>query len=247
MIVDSLCFLGESIFGHRAAAGDLLARMDEVGIDKAVVVPMKPRDYHLGPANELVAEAVRQHPERLVGLARVDPLRGDEAVAELERAHASLGLHGVFLHPWEETFRVSAPFVDPVFEAAGRLGAPVVVAAGYPWLSEGLQVGDVARRFPAVPLVLTNGGQLNISGLGQTDAELALQENPSTVIQTAGVYLEDFLEGVALRLGAERVLFSSAYPLMDPRLEIRRVQWCHLDDAAKSAMLGGNAARIFGL
>lgn len=229
-------------------AGDLIARMDEGEIDRAVVCPLKPRGYHLAAANEAVAEAVRAHPARLTGFARVDPHLGDEAVTELERAHGELGLRGLFLHPWEETFRVSAPLVDPVLEAARRLGLPVIVAAGYPWLSEGLQVGELARRFPDVAVVATNGGQINISGLGQADAELALAANGNLLLQTAGVYREDFIEGVAARHGPGRLLFSSAFPFLDPRLEALRVRWApNLDEQAKAAILGGNAARLLGL
>lgn len=240
MILDGLTFLGESLFGYRATAAELLARMDEAGIDRAVVCPVRPRGYHLGPANEHVADAVREHPDRLVGFARVDPNLGEDAAREALSALGQLGLSGIFLHPWEETFRVSAPLVDPVVEVARERGVPVLVAAGYPWLSEGLQVGELARRFSDVTFIATNGGQINISGLGQTDVELALVANANLLVQTAGVYREDFLEGVVARFGAERVVFASAFPLMDPRLEIRRVQWAHLDEGAKEKILGGN-------
>lgn len=247
MIVDSLTFLGESLFGPRASAAELLALMDELGIDRAIVCPFKPPGYHLRAANETVAEAARAHPGRLTGFARVDPNLGEEAEAEaeLERATAELGLRGLFLHPWEETFRVNDRRVDPLLQTARRLGLPVIVAAGYPWLSEGLQVGDLAGRHPEVTLVATNGCQINISGLGQTDAELALAANANLAVQTAGVYREDFIEGVAARLGAERVLFASGFPLMDPRLELLRVRLApNLGEAARGQILGGNAERL---
>jgi predicted TIM-barrel fold metal-dependent hydrolase len=244
VIVDSLVFLGPSLHGPDVSVADLLAALDGAGIERAVAVPAKPRGYHLGPANELVAAAVEAHPERLTGFARVDPNLGEEAAMQLERCFATLGLAGLFLHPWEETFRVSAPFVDPVLEVARAHGRPVIVAAGYPFLSEGLQVGELARRFPDVQLVATNGGQLNISGLGQTDVELALEASPNLAVQTAGVYREDFLENVVERFGVDRLLFASAYPLYDPRLEVRRGQWMHVDEDARAAVLGGNAARI---
>lgn len=244
MIVDSLCFLGDCLFSGAPRVDDLLRRLDEAETDRAIVAPFRPRDYHLGPANDALAATVEAHADRLVGFARVDPNRGGEAVAELERAVGQLGLRGLFLNPWEETFRVNAPFVDPLLEAAARLRVPVIVAAGFPWLSEGLQVGDLARRHPDVTVVGTNGLQINISGLGQTDAELALGQNENLVLQTAGVYREDFIEGVAERLGAGRVLYASAWPYFDPRLERRRVDWCHLDESAKAQILGGNAERL---
>jgi uncharacterized protein len=222
----------------------VLAALDAAGIDRAVACPVKPPGYHLAAANDAVAEAVAEADGRLVGVARVDPLQGDEACSELERA-LGLGLRGLLLHPWEETFRIADRRVDPVVEVARAHGVPVIVAAGYPWLSEALQVGELARRFPDVTFVATNGIQLNISGLGQVDAELALAAAPNLRLQTAGVYREDFLEGVVRRFGAERVLFASAFPLLDPRLEVRRVQWAAFSEEEAAALLGGNARAVF--
>jgi uncharacterized protein len=184
---------------------------------------------------------------RLTGLARVDPLLGDDACEELERALDELGLGGLFLHPWQETFPIADHRVDAIVAIARRRGVPVIVAAGYPFLSEALQVGALARRFPDVVFVATNGIQLNISGLGQTDAELALAGADNLLLQTSGVYREDFIEGVVRRFGARRVLYASSYPLLDPRLEIRRVQWAAFSESESDALLGGNAATVFGL
>lgn len=247
MIVDGLTFLGDGLFGLHASVEGLLRRLEETAAERAIVCPLRPRGYELGPGNDEVAEAVEAHPDRLLGFARVDPNRRGEAAAEADRALGRLGLRGLFLHPWEEHFRVSAPFVDDVVAVAQAHGRPVIVAAGYPWLSEALQVAELAARFPDVRFVATNGIQINISGLGQTDAELALQRCPNLAMQTSGVYREDFIEGVVQRLGAERVLYASGSPYFDPRLEIRRVQWSHLPDADKDAVLGGNAAALLGL
>ena len=217
--------------------------MDDLGVDHAIVCPVRTRGYHLAASNE----AVSASGGRLTGVARVDPLLGDDACAELERALEALGLRGLFLHPWEETFRIADGCVAPVVEVARQHRVPVIVAAGYPWLSEALQVGALARRFPDVTFIATNGLQLNISGLGQIDAELAIAENENLLIQTSGVYREDFIEGIARRFGAHRVLYASGYPIFDPRLEIRRVQWAAFAMADEAAILGGNAAAVFAL
>ena len=170
---------------------------------------------------------------------------GPDAVAEAERGIDELGLVGVFLHPWEETFAVTDRRVDAVVEVARARRVPVVLASGYPWLSEALQVGELAGRFPDVTLVATNGLQINMSGLGQTDAELALADNDNLIIQTTGVYREDFIERVVRRHGAQRVLYASALPHFDPRLEVRRVQWAAFSGDEMDAMLNGNAEQFF--
>jgi predicted TIM-barrel fold metal-dependent hydrolase len=229
VIVDSLTF----------AEDGLLEALDRAGIDRAVVCAPRARGHGYDVANDRVAAHVQSHPDRLAGLARVDPL-APGAAAELERASA-LGLRGLFLHPWEDAFRITDPAVDRLVGAL-----PVVVATGYPWVSEGLQVGDLARRHPWTTFVATNGAQINISGLGQQDATIALAECPNLLVQTSGVYREDFLEGVVERFGPGRLLYASAFPRFDPRLELLRVRWApHLGDEAKAAVLGGNAAALF--
>jgi predicted TIM-barrel fold metal-dependent hydrolase len=221
--------------------------MDEAEIDRAIACPVKPRSYNLALANEEVAAAVAAFPNRLVGFARVDPLLGEEACEQLRFAVEQLGLRGLFLHPWEETYRINAPLLDPLITVAAELELVVLVCAGYPWLSEGPQIGDLVRRFPAVRFIATNGAQMNISGFGQVDAELALAQNENLLVETTGVYREDFLEGVAARVGAERLVFASGFPLMDPVLEKRRVEWTHLDEDAKEQILGLTLAGLLGL
>ncbi len=231
MIVDTLAF---------AAAG-LIEALDAAGIDRAVVCPQRARGHGYDVENDRVAALVAAHPGRLVGFARVDPL-APGAAAELERAYG-IGLRGLFLHPWEDAFPIGDAAVDPLIGER-----PVIVATGYPWVSEGLQVGELARRHPETAVVATNGAQISISGLGQRDALLALEASPNLAIQTTGVYREDFIEGVARRFGAGRVLFASGFPHFDPRLEVLRVQWApNLDEAAQQAILAGNAARLLGL
>lgn len=246
MITDSLTFLGQSFNGPSADASTLLALMDDLHVDRAIVCPFKPASYDLRRANDAVAEAVRKHSGRLVGMCRVDPWQGDAAVAEIDRCMGPLGLAGIFLNPWEESFNVAGSQSDPIAEAAAQHHVPVIVAAGYPFVSEGLQVGALASRHPTVSFIATNGCQLNISGLATYDADFALARNPNLAIQTAGVYRQDFLNEMVEKHGADRLMFASAFPLTDPRLEILRVSRGGFDEAERRAIYRETAQhRIF--
>ncbi len=75
--------------------------------------------------NELVARACSDHPKTFVGFGSVDPLKGERAVAELDRI-AELGLKGVKLHPSLQAFAPDDERHWPDLK---------IIAAhfGYPW------------------------------------------------------------------------------------------------------------------
>lgn len=135
----------------------------------------------------------------------------------------------------------------PVMEVADALGVPVVVATGYFSLSEPLQVAELAASFPDVPIVMTSGGQINISGLSMVDAWLALTTTPNLHVLTNGEYRQDFIERLATELDPARVLFASFAPQFSAEFEIARIRSARLSDEARKAIEHDNAVRLFGL
>lgn len=246
MIFDFRIFLGRSFDGVQQTVDELLRRMDTLEIEMALACPLKPISYDLDRENARLAACIRGHADRLLGAARVDPWQPD-ARESLRRGLETNGLHAVFLNPWEENFAADMVDLDPLMEISEARGVPVLVAAGYPWLSEPLQVRGLAGRWPNVPVVMSNGGQINISGLAQADATLALRQTPNLYIDTAGIYRQDFIENTVKEIGAERVLFASGAPYLDQRYEIKRVLLADVDEAARRAMQAGNARCLLGL
>lgn len=247
MIVDAHVYLGQCLFGYGQSLSDIRANMDRLGINKAVLVPVKPCEYHLAPMNELVADAVQKHPDRFWGLCRVDPWQGKAAVVEVRRGFEELGAHGLYLDPWEENFQANDDVVFPVLEEARRHDKPVVLNAGHVRVSHPTQVRDIASQFPTVRFVACNGGQINISGILQYEARRMLEICPNVVIQTAGTYREDFLEEITTEVGEDRVLFASRSPVYDQEFEMARVQFAHLSASQKQKLWGLNAQRLFGI
>jgi len=243
MLCDFRVFLGRGFDGVSQTADMLLGRMDSLGIQMAVACPLKPLSYDMEAANAEMVKVIRPHSDRLVGAARVDPWQ-PAACDMLLRGLESQGLRALYLDPWQESFRIHMDRLDPLMQMAQGHGVPVLVAAGYPWVSESLQVAGLAKRWPQVPIVMSNGGQLNISGLGQSDATLALRQASNLYIDTAGVYRQDFIERTITEFGPERVLFASGAPIFDQRYEIRRAEEVNADIPARRALLGGNALRL---
>jgi predicted TIM-barrel fold metal-dependent hydrolase len=247
MIIDAHVYLGSCLFGYGQSLEEIRANMDRLGIAKAVLVPVKPRDYHLAPMNEFVAEAVQKHPDQFVGLCRVDPWQGEAAIAEVQRGFEELGAGGLYLDPWEENFQANDEVVFPVLQEVSRYDKPVVLNAGHLRVSHPTQVRDLASQFPAVKFVACNGAQINISGMLQFEARLMLEACPNVVIQTAGTYREDFLEEITTEVGEERVLFASRSPIYDQEFEMARVRFAHLSASQKEKLWGLNALSVFGI
>ncbi len=244
MIVDAMAMVGTSINGYRLAVVELLGSMRSNGIDRSVIAPVQPKTYHLEPQNDAVAAAAARYPDSFVAFCRVDPRQGEDAVTELRRCVSTLGFKGLMLHPMEEGYTIhDAPVVRLVREA-GLLGVPVFVAAGYPWVAHASQVRALAEQATETIIIMSHGGQINISGLAQADAFLALEACANLRIGTNGVYRQDFLEECVEAFGPERVLFASMSPVFDQGFELDRARSIRMDEADRSLVLGENLLRL---
>lgn len=235
-LFDAHAHIGRSLFGVEQSVDELLASMDDNGIERAILVPLKPPGYDLAPENDRVSQAVRSHPDRFHGVARVDPWQGERAVTELRRAHEELGACGLFLHPFEEQFSANSELVFPLLDHLQEHALPLLLAGGYPGVSHPSQIADLAGRFPDVTIIATHGGQLNISGLLLDDASRMLRSNPNVIMETSGIYREDFIEEMVAELGPGRVVFGSNAPCMDQGFETLRIRLAHLSDSDKRAV-----------
>ena len=245
MIVDSLVIAGPNRFRPGHELHDVIAAASAIGVEGLVAAPGRPPGYHLGPANDDLADAAGAATVPVARLGRVDPLGGPDASVEARRCLDDLGCTGLFLHPGEEAYPIRQ--AASVMEVAADRGVPVVVAAGLYALSEPLQMMELALAYPTVPIVMTSGGQINISGLGMLDAWLALQQAPNLHVTTNGEYRQDFIERLARDLDATRLLYCSFSPYFDLRYERRRVSNARLDDGARALVEGDNACRLFRL
>lgn len=244
MLIDAQAHLGRSLFGVKLSVEDLLASMKENGIEQAILHPLKPMNYHFRPENDRISDAVKAHPDKFHGFVRVDPWQGQAAVDELRRGIDELGLIGLFLHPFEEQFAANDEIAFPLLNLLQERGLPLMLAGGYPTFSHPSQISDLARQFPDVTIIATHGGQINISGMLLADALRTMQANPNVIMETSGIYREDFIEDTIAELGAERVVWGSNTPYMDQGFETSRVHMGHFDDAVERAVSRDNLQRI---
>lgn len=115
-------------------ADERIKRMNETGIDVQVLSLTTPGVQSLDAekavplaraANDLVAETVRNRPDRFQGFATLPTSAPDAAARELERAVCELGLHGAMMFGRTRERNLDHPDFLPIFETAAHLRAPL--------------------------------------------------------------------------------------------------------------------------
>jgi len=95
------------------APGDILREYDETGVDVGIIFPIAGVLGESEYGNDLVIEAVRRHPERLLGLALLNPNHGEQWMqAEMRRCYEA-GLKGIKLIPHYQGYPENGPLLEP--------------------------------------------------------------------------------------------------------------------------------------
>jgi uncharacterized protein len=237
VILDGHVTIGDSRDASLSAER-LLATMDELGIERALVAPAErfvPLDNREG--NELTTAAAAASGGRLLAYAVASPWLGLRAVEELRRA-AAAGAVALKLDPALQGFDLLDGQVDPLVGFAEECGWPVYIRTGTPPHALPLQVAWLARRFPELAFVLGKSGATDFS-----------HDGPATLATAPNVYADSaHVEWpTAHPDAATRTIFTTDAPFADAVIELARVTEAPLGDEARTAILGGTLARLLAL
>jgi hypothetical protein len=243
MIIDAHVHLGgpDKGDGSKQSVEELLERMQKAGVDKAVVFPFNEAEpgISFASANNFIAKAQREHAERIIGFARLDPHFREASIMEAKRALRELGLKGIKLHPAAQKFYPDHPFVIRIIEAAARFSAPVVFDNGKPE-AQNMAIAALADRVPEATIILAH-----MRGEGFIEA---CEGRPNVYLGTVKADPKDVLEAVD-RLGAERIIAGSDAPYASMQYEMvdKFEELESLSEEEKALIRGGNIARLLGL
>ena len=128
--------------------------LDRSGIDIGMVQgsdirrttyhPDHPDEYEVYVPNDYTADQVAMYPDRLKGVACIDPMRGIPwAVEELERCVKELDFRALKLVPSYQLYSPNDRSLDPLYEKAIELDIPVHFFTGWtPIINASLELGD---------------------------------------------------------------------------------------------------------
>ena len=208
---------------------DLLAGMDEAGVETAVILGQDThatknssfRNYTI-PNAELSAVA-RRSKGRLVPFAGVDPNAGAEAVRELKNAISELGFRGLKIHSSANAvYPTDAKKMNPIYEYCQERGVPILFHTGTTGLgdteikySKPEFLDEVCQRFPDLRVVMAH------FGWPWPDVAVAIAlRNPNAFLDVSGWrprYIPQSLLPYMNGILQDRFLFGTDYPMLRQR------------------------------
>jgi len=232
-----------------------LSIMDGAGVDQAIVIPghgyLRPRGVPDTMAeNDLIARYRDRRKDRFpAAVGIVEPAYGDASFAELERCKRELFLAGISFHTRFQGVSLDSRFILAYVAKMAELGLVPVIHAMNETPEEALwKLAVLARSIPETPvLALDAFGSYEATRECFFIAEVA----PNLLFDTSLSYNFDFIEDFAKRFGAERVVFGTdlySHPV-GKRIShlLPQIERSSLSKDQKSAILGGNARKLFGI
>lgn len=226
----------------------LISEADEAGIDKMVVPVRKATDGR----NEDLETLIAQYPDRLIGLAGIDVHDMENALAETERFVVNGTCTGIVMEPGQDKtpWFVNAAWVFPLYDYCQEKHIPVVFTFGG-IMTRSLRyyapelIDDVAAAFPRLNIALMHGGwpyatEVCQIALNRRNVYLAPD---FYMLRSPGMADYAMAANYLLR---ERVIFSSAYPIM-PLKGAKEGYLSQLREEVRPLVMGENAARFLGI
>jgi predicted TIM-barrel fold metal-dependent hydrolase len=256
-------FFLDKVKGKHSSGGvsleAMLEQMDEAGIERGFLVAAKsgrlglPGSYHMPP--EVVAEAVKQYPDRFYGLVGIDPYQGMTGVRAMEHAVKELGFIGAHLYPhWFELapnhakyYPYYAKCIELDIPVQMQVGQSLVYAKDQPCRSVGrpIYLDDIACDLPELKLIGTH------VGIPWTDEMIAMSWKHENVYICTDAhspkYWPDSLVKYINSYGQDKVIFGSDFPVLRFKRTLDEIDALNLKPQVRNKFLHDNVLRVYGI
>lgn len=235
-------------------------QLDTMGVERAVIfkldeetpsgIPGLPNDYY--------AEVVRNYPDRFIGIAGIDPLKGMAAVREIRRSY-DLGLRGIAVRPFMFGIPPHHAKMYPLYATCVELDIPVWFHLSINYSTNTMEVERpiyldlVAQDFPELKIIAGHGGWPWVNEM------VAVAWRNANIYIDIASYIPKYLAMPGggweplMKFGnsilQDRILFASTWLFMGASIKelADGVRELPLKEEVKDKWLYRNAARLFGV
>ncbi len=239
---------------------DFVKQLDDMDVKKAVIFNLDEETPSglTGLPNDYYADIVNKYPDKFIGIAGIDPLKGMDAVREIRRSY-DLGLRGVDIRPFMFGIPPTHAKMYPIYSTCVELDMPIWFHLSINYSTNNMEVERpihldvVAEDFPELKMIAGHGGWPWVAEL-----MAVAWRNPNIYIDIAS-YVPKYLSMPGsgweplMNLGnsilQDRVLFGSTWLFMGQTIKqlADGVRELPIKEEVKDKWLYHNAARLFGI
>lgn len=235
---------------------EFIDMMDKAGVDKVCIPAVKMKAYRQNRmiwdiSMQEVAEVVNKKPDRFVGLAGINPFKGREGIGEIEKAVKDYGFKGAYLHTYGFGISINDKLYYPFYEKCLELGIPVSMQVGHSLelmpsaLARPILLDDIALDFPELKIVGAH------TGWPWVEEMIAMAWKFPNVYIGIDAHMPRYLDPSLLNFlktrGTRKVLWGTNYPAIYHRESLEQILEWNLKPEVESALLRGNAIKVFNL
>jgi len=240
-----------------ATADELVASMDEAGVDISVILNIGWTTHELCvETNDYILESIARYPKRLIGFCAVQPRSYDAAIAEIERC-AKGGIRGVGeLRPdMQLCDLMDEEVMKPVIEVLKKYKLILLTHAsepvGHDYPGKGAITPDMLypfiADFPDITTVCAHwGGGLPFYAL-MPEVKKAMSNVFFDTAASPFLYNPQVYNLVTQLVGGDKILFGSDYPLLPQSRVLNEIRSLDMSEETKNLILSGNARRLLGV
>lgn len=243
MIVDGHVHIGKSTRLQIDVDGEMLLRTaDKLGIEKLCCTDLTALFYDMHEGNRLLFEEMKKHPDRILGYASLHSTRfGQEALDEIRRCKHEYGMHGLKIYSTPE-MSIAESTMLPIMETCAELKMPIL-AHTTPAECEYLM-----SRVPEVNFIMAHAGGQPYAHGDWNRAIMVAQKFPNLYLDTACSTVDSSFVATCIReVGADRIIFGTDIPLLDPWPQLAKAMEVDVSPEAKALYMGGNILRLMGV
>jgi len=217
--------------------GSIVRVMDRMGVRRIFCSAMRVMTRYTEEGNALVLDAMKAHPERILGYVAVYPFDADTVRTSVLK-WLGAGFSGIKLHN-NNGFPYSDPAYTPAYEIANERHLPVLFHTwGEPELLDVMR--KLSHKYPEASLLLAHAGTCNEEGYISIARDCPnVYLDPTLSISPRGL-VQRLVEGA----GSERILWGSDACFLSMAQQLGKVVAARIPEEDKKMILRDNAERI---
>ena len=208
----------EDAWVHAADLHKYCGMMDELGIEKAIIMPfndpwLMSMEFTIDAVHKNLYDMKQRYPGKFYAFADIDTRNtSTESVEAIRKAIEEYGLNGIKIHPNNTGIDLDRSYNQPIFAYAQENKIPVAMHS-YPNAendrSAAYRIVNVLAQYPDLTVIVSHMGAHQWEQLLPTHAYVDISAILPAYVRTYGIAKTN---EILRSFGADRLIFSTDYP-----------------------------------